>query len=122
MNGLKLIRDYACGYSIAYIYHIRILIGVSILSISACWTDDVIRAHDATVRVNTVIQAKVIQCIDAGETQPPQAFVVPHDVQEDPLILCEATILTNPCPMTYVPAACWALLLQPAAKDVDAIF
>lgn len=81
-----------------------------------------IRAHDATKRVNISLQAKMQQCQDGGSQQPALFFVVPHDVQTGPLIQCESSVLASPCPLSDVPAACWALYLQPAAEDVDALF
>lgn len=87
-----------------------------VLSAHCSRTDNVIRAWDAQVRVNASYFAKIEQC-----NQPAGLlFLVPNDVQEPEVQLCEGEILAAACPIERIPPSCFLLFFKKApASDVD---
>lgn len=79
-------------------------------------TDNVIRAWDAQVRVNAAYFAKIEQC-----KQPAGLLLlVPNDVQESDVLVCEGELLNAACPLTRIPPSCFLLFFKKAPKpDVD---
>ena len=79
-------------------------------------TDNVIRAWDAQVHINAAYFAKIEQC----EQPPGLLLLVPHDVQEPDVQLCEGELLASACPIATIPPSCFILYFKPApAPDVD---
>ncbi|MCR9142488.1 MAG: hypothetical protein NXI24_09570 [bacterium] len=79
-------------------------------------SDNVIRAWDAQVRVNAAYFAKIEQC-----NQPAGLLLlVPNDVQEPDVRLCEGEILAAACPIASIPPSCFLLFFKSAPNpDVD---
>lgn len=88
-----------------------------LFSVAQCSrTDNVIRAWDAQVRVNASYFAKIEQCAQPAGL----LLLVPNDVQESDVFLCEGEILAAACPLTAIPPSCFLLYFKKAPKpDVD---
>ncbi|MEQ9364369.1 MAG: hypothetical protein RIF32_09010 [Leptospirales bacterium] len=87
-----------------------------LLGLQCSQTDNVIRAWDAQIRINASYFAKIEQC-----GQPAGLLLlVPHDVQEPDVALCEGEILAAACPVVRIPPSCILLYFKPAPRsDVD---
>lgn len=86
-------------------------------SIAGCsQADNVVPAWDAQVRVNLAYEVKLDQC-DQGRTF---LLLVPFDVQDPDVRLCENELLAAECPVESIPASCALLFFKQAPQpDVD---
>ena len=89
---------------------------VFLLALPFCVADNVINAWDAQKRVNNAYFLKLDQC------KQTQTFflLVPNDVEESDVQLCEGDLLAAACPLKGEPASCVLLLFKKAKhRDVD---
>lgn len=97
------------------------LVGTALLVTALCLagcsqSDNVTRAWDAQIRVNAAYFAKAEQCGQGTGL----LILVPNDVQEPDVALCEGELLASPCPLTVIPPSCFLLLFKSAPQpDVD---
>lgn len=89
------------------------------LCFGGCETDTVLQAWDAQVRVNASYFAKLDQCDQSG---PGFLILVPNDVQESDVRLCESELLASACPLNRIPGSCFLLLFKKARPDVESRF
>lgn len=79
-----------------------------------CVTDNIVDARDAQSRVN----AAYLYRLDVCKQGPAFPLIIPHDVAEADLGICETDLLSARCPLTRMPAGC-ALLFLKKAKHED---